>query len=372
MAMVDSSVGGKTGLDLPGGKNMVGAFHQPKMVLCDPWLISTLPKERIAEGTAEILKMGILCSPRLFNQIRWTWFADSQKREEVIAEAIRLKAVFVEADERDQGIRHFLNLGHTFGHAIETCSNFTIPHGVAVAYGLICAYRLSERLSDGLFPYVEPSVSDHCNQLLTFALKHNGLPTDTDFSFSAEEMAAAMLKDKKRVGKELPVILFAYIGDCSLVYLDTDHMVDWVKMALGQRANWYPSWRDRDGYRESGLRVSDLIDRQGNIRSRSEKCAENSRNFSADEDPSLEQLRGKINQADDALLSAFVQRMAAARKIGDYKRRMGLPTLDPAREEAVIQRQVAAAPEEARRYVPQLYQTLFKLSREYQQDGEKQ
>ncbi|RME44321.1 MAG: 3-dehydroquinate synthase, partial [Caldilineae bacterium] len=135
LAMVDASVGGKTGVDLPQGKNLVGAFKQPEMVLIDPLLLRTLPAAEFRAGLAEVLKHGIIGHPALFHALRRGDFTLPW----MIAEAVKVKVRVVEADPFEGGRRAVLNLGHTFGHAFERLANFRLRHGEGVAMGLVCA-----------------------------------------------------------------------------------------------------------------------------------------------------------------------------------------------------------------------------------------
>jgi 3-dehydroquinate synthase len=143
LAMVDASVGGKTGVDLPGGKNMVGAFWQPALVVVDPQVLATLPPVEFRCGLAEIVKHGLVGDAELFAHLG---VGPAEATEEMLERAIAVKARVVEADVLDRGVRAHLNLGHTFAHAIETVSGYRWRHGEAVAVGLVAAARLSARL----------------------------------------------------------------------------------------------------------------------------------------------------------------------------------------------------------------------------------
>lgn len=197
LAMVDSSVGGKTGIDLPGGKNLCGAFWQPKAVLCDCALLRTLPRKEFLSGCAEVIKYAILYDPALFALLE-TSEADFH-RENVIARCIAWKRDAVAADERDTGARMLLNLGHTFGHAIEVCSKYTIPHGYAVAAGICMAARAAQC----------PDASRICRLISAFQL-----PTSCDFS--ADALYRAALADKKSQGDHLQMILPQRLGNCKI------------------------------------------------------------------------------------------------------------------------------------------------------------
>ncbi|MDR0531467.1 MAG: 3-dehydroquinate synthase [Oscillospiraceae bacterium] len=197
LAMVDSSVGGKTGVNLAAGKNLAGAFWQPRLVLCDPLLLRTLPPEQYADGLAECLKYGVLWDEVLFAQLeRGALF---QVTERQIARCVELKRDVVLRDERDKGQRQLLNLGHTIGHAIEQASGFAIGHGAAVGLGML--------MIAGLFC---PEISGRIRR----ALRENGLPTEWDGS--REDIARALLQDKKRAGDAIDLVIPLRIGACEL------------------------------------------------------------------------------------------------------------------------------------------------------------
>ena len=203
LSAVDSSVGGKTAIDLAAGKNLAGAFLQPAAVLCDTDCLRSLPAAVFADGAAEAIKTGVLSGETLFSLFEDGTLTDAPA--EVIARCVRYKAGVVERDEKEQGERRKLNLGHTVGHAIEKCSGYAVPHGHAVAAGLAIMARASERLG-----WAEAGASAR----ITACLKRNGLPTDTDYS--AEALAAAALADKKRSGESITVVVPKTIGGCEL------------------------------------------------------------------------------------------------------------------------------------------------------------
>ena len=196
LAMVDSSVGGKTAVDLPTGKNLVGAFHQPRLVVCDLSLLDTLPERELRCGAAEALKTAILFDPELFEHFRQRGLGFD--RERVVAACVGHKRDVVCADERDNGRRQLLNLGHTLGHAVEACSGFSVLHGEAVAIGTCIMARLFARDADAI-----------CEAFAAL-----GLPTDTDLS--TEALALPMRSDKKRRGDALTLVVPHGVGDCTL------------------------------------------------------------------------------------------------------------------------------------------------------------
>ena len=198
LAMVDSSVGGKTGIDLPAGKNLCGAFYQPSAVLCDTAVLQTLPEEVFREGCAEIIKYAVLFDPELFEILERDGL--NFDREWVIARCITHKRNVVAGDEFDRGQRMLLNLGHTIGHAIESCSSYTISHGNAVAIGMAIMCRATKC----------PDTKRINNLLQKF-----GLPIATDLP--AKDLWEAALTDKKRCGDTLNLIIPKAIGNCEVV-----------------------------------------------------------------------------------------------------------------------------------------------------------
>lgn len=210
LAMVDSSVGGKTGIDLPEGKNLAGAFYQPRAVLCDTDTLSTLPENIFSDGCAEVIKYGYINDPTLL-----TWLQDDFRAtpDEVIARCVSDKRDVVEADERDTGVRQFLNLGHTAGHAVEACSHYEISHGSAVAIGMVLVTKAA--IAKGL---CDPSVLPHMTQLLT----RYGLPTACPYG--AGELAAVALHDKKRAGAKITLVLPQSVGKSVLSPLPIDEI----------------------------------------------------------------------------------------------------------------------------------------------------
>lgn len=199
LAAVDSSVGGKTGVNLAAGKNLAGAFWQPRLVLCDTQRIRELPAAVLADGFAEVIKYGVLEDAELFAQLEsGDWELDS-----VIARCVGIKAKYVAKDERDNGERQKLNLGHTFGHAIEKASNFAVSHGGGVAVGLVMAARAAELLG---------VAHESCFQRIACVAEKFGLPIET--AYSATELFPAMTRDKKRSGDDITLILPERIGRC--------------------------------------------------------------------------------------------------------------------------------------------------------------
>lgn len=212
LAAVDSSVGGKTAVDLAAGKNLAGLFHQPALVLCDTDCFSTLPVDEFANGAAEAIKTGILGDETLFSLFE---SGDVSARVgDVVTRCVAFKARVVEQDETETGLRKTLNLGHTAGHAIERCSNFTIPHGHAVAVGLAIIARAAEKLG-----WAEEPVDARIER----TLRRNGLPVST--TFSPEELFLAALSDKKRAGGRITLVVPRRIGKCELAELPVEELL---------------------------------------------------------------------------------------------------------------------------------------------------
>lgn len=219
LAMVDSSVGGKTGVNLPAGKNLVGAFCQPCVVLCDPDTLNTLPHAYFTDGVAEVIKYGVLGDRELFEKLaEKNW---QQEIEQVIETCIAAKARLVKEDERDTGSRQFLNLGHTLGHAIEKCSDYGISHGHAVGIGMVYATRLAARL--GL-------CASEVEKRIEAVLLANDLPTSAPYS--AEDLCGAALSDKKRAGSRLTFVFPNDIGACELRPMDIVDLPKLISVAV--------------------------------------------------------------------------------------------------------------------------------------------
>ena len=212
LAMVDSSVGGKTAVDLPEGKNLVGAFYQPSLVLCDPDALKTLPDAVFSDGMAEVIKYGLLGNKPLFERLF------TMDRERDIADVIRLsvedKRNIVERDERDTATRQLLNLGHTLGHAVERVSGYTVTHGAAVSVGMVAVTRAAVKRG-----YCSPEVLSSLIELLSLY----GLPTQTGYSPSA--LAEAATRDKKRTGGVITLVLPYGIGDARLCRLQLSELL---------------------------------------------------------------------------------------------------------------------------------------------------
>lgn len=204
LSQIDSSVGGKTGVDLPQGKNLCGSFHQPRLVLIDPDVLQTLSERFFHDGLAEAIKHGCIQSRPLFDRLMtenpWDFI------EELIYDSVNIKRLIVEEDETEQGRRALLNFGHTIGHAIEKCHHFEgISHGEAVGIGMVMVTRISEGLG-----ITQPGTAAQIRRML---LRY-GLPVLDDTPLP--QLAAAMAMDKKRAGAEINFVMLRQVGESLL------------------------------------------------------------------------------------------------------------------------------------------------------------
>lgn len=211
LAAVDSSVGGKTAIDLKAGKNLAGSFWQPSSVLCDTDIFDTLPRETFLDGVAESIKYGILRDRKLFQDILNGGFQN--KRTEIVASCIAMKGEIVAEDEFDRGTRELLNLGHTFGHAIEPLSHYEISHGHAVAIGIGMAGKTSAKLG---------FCNESCSKEISSALIKLGFSLDCPYD--PEELFRIMLQDKKRKNNTIDLILPYEIGDSRICPMTLDQL----------------------------------------------------------------------------------------------------------------------------------------------------
>lgn len=207
LAQVDSSVGGKTGVDIPEGKNLVGAFYQPRAVYVDPSVLGSLPPAELLNGLAEVIKYGVIADAEFFSfleQNRAGILAlDSETLVSVIATCCRIKARVVAEDEREAGLRRILNFGHTIGHAVEAESGFTIAHGMAVAMGMAAAAELAAH--GGLLRPAD-------RERLVALLVAYGLPVTIPAGLDRLRIKRYMLRDKKTVGGQVNFVLPTGIG----------------------------------------------------------------------------------------------------------------------------------------------------------------
>ncbi len=207
MAQVDSSIGGKTGIDLPAGKNLLGTFYQPQAVFIDLNFLQTLTDREYHNGLAEIIKYGIIEDPELLSTLEDEAEAvrgrDPGLLEKIIVQSCRIKKRIVEMDEKESGLRRILNFGHTIGHALEAESGYALSHGEAVAVGMACAAGLSERLD-----YLPPDEKKRIESVIrTFGLPHR-IPR----GLGTKAILSRMAKDKKKKGDIIPFVLLKKIG----------------------------------------------------------------------------------------------------------------------------------------------------------------
>ena len=216
LAMVDSSVGGKTAIDLDEGKNLAGAFCQPELVLCDLDTLQTLSPDFFTDGCAEVLKYGVLGDRALFDHLKER--GQDFDREYVISRCVEMKRDHVCEDEFDNGVRRKLNLGHTIGHAIEKCSGYGVSHGRAVAIGMAMMAEICAK---------HEICSEECAGEIVEALKALCLPTETEFT--KDVLIAPMLSDKKRNGSTVSLIVPKAVGNCDVLPVKTEELLDFIK-----------------------------------------------------------------------------------------------------------------------------------------------
>ncbi len=219
LSMVDSSVGGKTAINLKSGKNLCGAFYQPIAVFADCDTLKTLPQETFNEGCAEIIKYGMILDGELLAFLQDNDIKDNI--EYVIKRCVEIKRDVVNRDEFENGERKLLNFGHTIGHAIEKCSNLTISHGNAVAIGMVIACRGAYKMGFTDKDYTE---------ILLPILEKNELPTTCDFT--AKELVSVSLKDKKRSGNEISLVIPKKYGLCEIKKINIDDLKNFIEKGL--------------------------------------------------------------------------------------------------------------------------------------------
>ncbi|MEW6284976.1 MAG: 3-dehydroquinate synthase [Chloroflexota bacterium] len=212
LAMADASLGGKTGIDLPEGKNLIGSFHPPRLVLADPSLLLTLNDRELRSGMAEVVKHGVISDPELFEMCSRGMDWVKASLETVVKRAMAVKIQIIEADPYEKGIRASLNLGHTVGHAVELVSGFKLSHGEAVAIGMVVEARYAERIG-----MAKAGVS----AAIAGVLSSLGLPVEIPNELPREAILRAMRVDKKKNAKSIRFALPAEIGRVELVEVET-------------------------------------------------------------------------------------------------------------------------------------------------------
>ncbi len=223
LAQVDSSVGGKTGVDIPEGKNLVGAFHQPRAVYIDPTVLKHLPRAELLNGLAEVIKYGVIRDADFFRYLETNRPAvlalDMAAVETIIARSCAIKAAVVEADEREGDLRRILNFGHTIGHAVEAASGYQLAHGMAVAVGMAAVARLATSM--GILP------ADARDRIVTL-LDAYGLPTAIPADYDVATLRRFLLTDKKTVAGRPVFVLPRAIGEVFMTDAVDDGLLDAV------------------------------------------------------------------------------------------------------------------------------------------------
>lgn len=216
LAQIDSSVGGKTGADLPSGKNLCGAFHQPSAVIIDPEVLKTLPAKFFADGMAEAIKYGCIADGELFEKIALG--IDTENADSMIYRCVDIKREIVEHDEKEKGERMLLNFGHTLGHSAEKLSDFTLTHGEGVGVGMYIMAKAGEK--QGL---TEKGTAERIAALL----EKYSLPLSCGISL--EDLCSGALTDKKRSGNDINIVLLDKIGSAFTKKLPVDQLYDFVR-----------------------------------------------------------------------------------------------------------------------------------------------
>ncbi|MGX8774395.1 MAG: 3-dehydroquinate synthase [Bacillota bacterium] len=216
LAMADSSIGGKTGVNTDAGKNMIGTFWQPSMVLIDPKVLETLSQDEILNGLAEIIKAGFIADGTIFDSL-------SEDLTEAIVKSIQVKKEIVESDEREDGRRRLLNFGHTVGHAIEKCSGYEIPHGCAVMNGMYITSLAADELGWSSAPVAG---------LIRNVIDAFAYPLYKEFS--AEQLAEAAAADKKRVSDNIVIVYPERPGCCEMKELPAGELKIFIARGLAK------------------------------------------------------------------------------------------------------------------------------------------
>jgi len=222
LAAVDSSVGGKTAINLGAGKNLAGAFYQPDAVLCDISLLSTLAPEVFRDGCAEVIKYGVIADGKLFKSFEKPI---KDQLEDVIARCVEIKRDIVAQDEFEKSVRKFLNFGHTIGHAIELLSRYEITHGSAVAAGMAIITRTAAKMK---------ICDDACMHDIIKTIKLYDLPVNT--TYDAASLAKACLSDKKRDGGKVTMIFPEKIGKCVMKDIKVEELENAIRLGLEEQS----------------------------------------------------------------------------------------------------------------------------------------
>jgi len=218
LAAIDSSVGGKTGVNLNAGKNLVGAFHQPSLVICDTETFKTLSEENFADGVAEAIKYGMISMPELLEKLSGDYINEI---DDIVEACVSIKRDIVNEDEFEGGVRKLLNFGHTIGHGVEKCSGYGVTHGHGVAIGMSIITKATEEM--GL-------CDKGLSQKLDTLISKCGLPTKSPYQ--AEELYKVALSDKKRSGDSIIVVLPKHEGECVLKKITVDELLEYIKKGI--------------------------------------------------------------------------------------------------------------------------------------------
>jgi 3-dehydroquinate synthase len=220
LAQVDACIGGKNGVNAGGIKNIAGTFRQPEFVICDPHFLSTLPLDEYRSGLGEVVKYGLIGNRDIFIRLEKEFVGgnspDKYFTEAVIPECIRIKSAIVEMDEKEEGARRLLNLGHTAGHAIEAATG--LPHGVAVAHGIAFAASVSEEMG-----YLNRSERERIEILL------ERMDILTPFKIREGRISGLVFSDKKRAMKEISFVFLRGIGEAMIEKVSLDNINGWLK-----------------------------------------------------------------------------------------------------------------------------------------------
>jgi 3-dehydroquinate synthase len=219
LAMVDSSIGGKTGINLEQGKNLAGVFHSPDFVIADPKLLSTLPEMELRNGLAEVVKHGVLADPGLFEMLASGWVNVQTHLEEVVKRAVAVKIKFISADPYEKGVRAALNFGHTLGHALEKGSDYQLRHGEAVSIGMVYETKLAEKMG-----IAQAGLSVEIAEAL-FKL---GLPTQMPTGLDPDKLFKGIRFDKKKKDGVVRFALPAKIGAVQPSVIVKEEDIKWM------------------------------------------------------------------------------------------------------------------------------------------------
>ena len=228
LAMVDSSIGGKTGVDIPEGKNLVGSFHLPKRIIRDVKFLGTLPEKELKNGLAEMIKTAVLFDAEMFAALERLVYLDNlerlEKLEPLVERCAMWKQKIVDEDFKEGGKRKLLNLGHTFGHAIEKESDFAIPHGEAVAIGMRIVGKDVPEIGKILDAYGFSRVEYGPRSLFLTSGKDSASPLEMD----REKILEAIRGDKKRSGDTITLVVPRKVGECELVETPMNDLGGWL------------------------------------------------------------------------------------------------------------------------------------------------